>query len=103
MELARELGLKDMPPSTPSPGAIASMLKYYGPLWFAGLHPSGHVVVITGITSSKVLINDSWPVGKGERRTITFNRFGEILQPLEEASFGLSQAKLAANLLHFPG
>ena len=110
MELARSLGLRDVPPMTPSPGYLASMLRSYGPLWFAGYHPSGHVVVITGISNSDVSINDPWPVGTGARRTITFQRFGEILRPIHAGGpadallrlIGRSGGNLTANLLHFP-
>jgi hypothetical protein len=111
MELARSLGLKDVPPMTPSPGYLASMLQSYGPLWFAGYHPSGHVVVITGVSNSGVSINNPWPVGTGVRETITFQRFGEILQPIRGGGWvdwtrrllGQSGGNLTANLLHFPG
>jgi hypothetical protein len=103
-ELAMALGLKEMPPMTPSPGMIASMLKEYGPLWFAGLHPFGHVVVITGVSPSSLAINDPAPVNVGARRTITLYRFGEILQPAEtRQGSGFAGGDLAANILHFPG
>jgi ABC-type bacteriocin/lantibiotic exporter with double-glycine peptidase domain len=94
LELAKSLGLRDVAPSTPSPGAIASLLKQCGPLWFAGLHPSGHVVVITGITADDIEVNDPWPT-HGKCR-YTFSRFGQILRPL---SFDAS--KLSANILYF--
>jgi len=113
MELARQLGLVDVPPMTPSPGSLASLLQQHGPLWFAGLHPSGHVVVITGISDQNVAINDTSPVAKGAQRVISFQRFGQILQPLIEGPdgivdailrvLGLSAGKLTVNLLHFPG
>lgn len=96
--LAKDLGLKEVPPMTPSPGSVAVMLKRYGPLWFAGYYPSAHVVVITGISPSEVSINDPWPVNKGDRRRINFQRFHQILQPIS-----LGGTHLAANLLHFPG
>src|SRR3974390_725062 len=81
LELAKQLGLEDVPPMTPSPGAVASTLQRYGPIWFAGFHPSGHVVVITGISPTDIAINDPWPVNQGQCRTISFERFRQILQP----------------------
>ena len=112
-DLAKELGLQEVPPQTPSPGYIASMLQTYGPLWFAGLVPSGHVMVITGIAANQIHINDPWPVNIGTRTTLTFDRFGQVLQPVETGPdglldsiaqrLGLRQAELCSNLLHFPG
>ena len=113
LELAKSLGLEDVPPMTPSPGAVAMMLKSYGPLWFAGKHPSGHVVVITGISPEGIRLNDPWPPGQGTIRTISFGRFGEINVPLPycgDGSFvsslkcilGLQPADLSRNILHFP-
>jgi len=110
--LAQKLGLVEVPPQTPSPGFVASMLKAFGPLWFAGLVPSGHVMVITGVSDRSVSFNDPWPVDKGQRSTLKFDDFGKFIQPLEVSRelivpgyplFGLTQAKLSSNLLHFPG
>lgn len=80
--LAKQLGLRPMPPMTPTPDTLSSMLSWTGPLWFAGLFPSGHVVVITGITSTGIYINDPWPPTVGARRTLAFDKFGSIIQPL---------------------
>lgn len=113
IDLAKQLGLQEVPPITPSPGAIATMLKQYGPLWFAGLHPSGHVVVITGINSDSVVINDPWPPKQGTVREISLTRFGEVNVPLAykkkdtlidkiKVLLDLQPSQLAANLLHFP-
>lgn len=97
---------------TPSPGAIATMLQQYGPLWFAGFHPYGHVVVITGVSSTGVVINNPAPLNTGKTYELPFGKFGNINQPIEHdgGSFmkmvaiklGLMPADLSSNLLHFP-
>lgn len=113
VDLAKSLGLQAVSPMCPSPGTIATMLQTYGPLWFAGLHPSGHVVVITGICADVIDINDPWPPNRGTVRRIALSRFGEINVPLsyyKNESFtdelkillGIQPSQLASNLLHFP-
>lgn len=100
VELASDLGLVAVPPMTPSPGALASLLSRYGPLWFAGLFPQGHAVVITGVSSSQVWINDPWPVNKGARRIISTQAFGDADQIL---GYQFNLGNVIPNLLHFPG
>jgi Papain-like cysteine protease AvrRpt2 len=102
IELARDLGLVDVPPMTPSPGALASLLKRYGPLWFCGLFPQGHVVVITGVSSSQLWINDPWPVNHGARRVISLEDFGKADQILG-FQYNFAALGISPNLLHFPG
>jgi hypothetical protein len=93
--LAKDLGLKPVPPMTPTAESIESWLRTNGPLWLDGLFPSGHVVVITGIEGSDILINDPWPPNVGQRRRLSFAQFGMVLQPLR------INTGLAPNLLYF--
>jgi hypothetical protein len=95
--LAKILGMREVPPSSPTPDAISSWLAAFGPLWFAGCWPSLHATVVTGISSAGIHLNDPWPVNSGKRHIITLDRFAEILQPMN------SGANLASNLLYLPG
>jgi Papain-like cysteine protease AvrRpt2 len=58
---ALRLGLKTIPPMSPSPSAIKSWLFSYGPLWVNG---KTHIVVIAGIrnedSATEVLVYDPW-------------------------------------------
>jgi len=113
IELAKDLGLRPVPPMTPTPAAIEGWLRQHGPLWFAGLFPSGHAVVITGITAKEILINDPWPPAPdtGRRRSLSYVGFGQTMQPLPAGPdsvwqailqlLGQRQAPLTPNLLYF--
>lgn len=96
IDLAQRLGLEAVPPQTPTVEAVGGWLQRYGPVWFAGLFPSGHAVVITGILEDILMINDPWPPGKGTLTRMSLARFTQTLQPLGNAT-------LASNFLHFPG
>ncbi len=69
LNLAQRLGLKAVPPMTPTPEAIGLWLRDYGPLWVNG---STHIVVIAGIDGNKVKVYDPAPVniGKVEWRSL---------------------------------
>lgn len=60
--LAKRLGLKIIPPMSPTPGAIESWLRQFGPLWVNG---ATHIVVIAGIAGDHVLVYDPLPVNVG--------------------------------------
>jgi len=60
--LARHLGLRLVPPLSPSPGALETWLKQYGPLWTNG---STHITVLAGIQGLNVLVYDPAPVNIG--------------------------------------
>jgi hypothetical protein len=93
--LAVRLGLRTVPPMSPTLEAIESWLSTYGPLWFAGLMPSGHAVVITGISKAGLHLNDPWPPKVGTRRIMVIDDFVKALQPL-------GNKQLAPNFLHLP-
>lgn len=59
---AQRLGLRQIPPQSPTPMLIKSWLMQYGPLWVNG---QTHIVVIAGIKDEegadpKVLVYDPW-------------------------------------------
>lgn len=67
LKLAERLGLKHVPPVSPTPDAIEGWLRDYGPLWVNG---QTHIVVIAGIMTfpfvgTRVLVYDPSPVGVG--------------------------------------
>jgi hypothetical protein len=62
IELAKELGLKTLPPINQSYGwrFLQDALERYGPLWAAGQwNGPNHIVVITGVDAGgRVFVND---------------------------------------------
>ena len=65
IQLAQTLGLKTVPPMSPTLGTIRELLHRYGPLWTNG---KSHIVVVGGIDEAargSLLIYDPWPPGKG--------------------------------------
>ena len=67
LKLAKRLGLKHVPPVSPSPETIEKWLRNYGPLWVNG---TSHIVVMAGIMyfpilGYRVLIYDPSPVNVG--------------------------------------
>ena len=61
-DFARDLGLKMVPPMSPTPEALLRWLKDYGPLWVNG---KSHITVIAGIRDTagelEVLVYDPDP------------------------------------------
>jgi hypothetical protein len=64
IQLAQTLGLKTVPPMTPSLKMIRDLLQRHGPLWTNG---KSHIVVIGGVDEvmGSVLVFDPWPPGQG--------------------------------------
>lgn len=67
LKMAKRIGLKGVPPMSPTPDAIQDWLKMYGPLWVNGI---SHIVVIAGIMNFPsfgyyLLIYDPSPVNVG--------------------------------------
>lgn len=100
IQLAKDLGLRALPFMTPTPDALADVLRIYGPIWCAGMfgrdRKSGHVVVITGVVTGFVAYNDPWP-GNG-KKIVPYNEFVKSLQPFKSNSAG----NLAPTMLYFP-
>jgi hypothetical protein len=68
IKTAKRIGLKAVPPVSPTPEALEGWLKDYGPLWVNGKQ---HIVVIAGIMwlpylDYMVLVYDPWPVNVGK-------------------------------------
>jgi hypothetical protein len=68
--MAQRLGLRAVPPMSPTPQALRTWLQQYGPLWVNG---QLHIVVIAGIKDMQVKVYDPWPpkVGKIDWRSLT--------------------------------
>jgi ABC-type bacteriocin/lantibiotic exporter with double-glycine peptidase domain len=62
LALAKRLGLRAVPPMSPTEKALEGWLRTYGPLWVNG---KKHIVVIAGIKPANVLVYDPWPVNVG--------------------------------------
>lgn len=60
---AQRLGLRPVPPMSPTPAAIERWLRQYGPLWVNG---KTHIVVLAGIDGDKVKVYDPAPVNQGK-------------------------------------
>jgi hypothetical protein len=98
--LARTFGLVAESPRVYTLKAVRQLLEYHGPLW-VGAGPTGlHVVVVSGmygdgsLEGSFVRVLDPWPIGRGERYTISVR---ELARNLEEAS---QAAGVRACILH---
>lgn len=61
--MAQRLGLRPVPPMSPSTEAIEQWLQVYGPLWVNG---KTHITVIAGINGDQVLVYDPSPVNVGK-------------------------------------
>lgn len=62
VDFAKRLGLRRIPPMSPTPEAVCQWLQRYGPLWTNG---SSHITVIGGIrsdpTGTELLVYDPSP------------------------------------------
>lgn len=67
---AKRLGLRHVPPMSPSEETLEKWLKAFGPLWVNG---KTHIVVIAGIRPGEVLVYDPAPlnVGRIEWRSLS--------------------------------
>jgi hypothetical protein len=52
VKVAKSIGLRAVPPVSPTPEAIENWLKTYGPLWVNG---KSHIVVIAGIMTIPIV------------------------------------------------
>ena len=64
MPMAKRLGLRAIPPMSPTTDTLLGWLRMYGPLWVNG---KSHIVVISGINTDtlQVQVHDPAPVNKG--------------------------------------
>jgi len=70
LPMAKRLGLESVPPMSPTPEAIESWLRRYGPLWVNG---KTHIVVIAGINGNNLLVYNPAPVGTGGIQWLSFD------------------------------
>ena len=76
--MAQRLGLKAVPPMSPTMQTLEGWLRAYGPLWVNG---KTHIVVIAGIDTSRQMVKvyDPAPVSTGKvewRSLVTWYAFG---------------------------
>jgi hypothetical protein len=101
-EFAREWGLEVARPSSFSVDDIRRLLEEFGPLWVGEASPGLHVIVVAGIHGDTtkdgtfVRIADPWPIGRGERYTLSFREFERNLRAATELSGGSPQILHAA-------
>ncbi|WP_152054236.1 papain-like cysteine protease family protein [Tautonia marina] len=100
VRFAQLMGLRQVPPMSPTIEAVAGWLNDYGPIWTAGLKVTstasyGHVVVITGVSSSQLFIHDPEPVNIGTQEWKPHSWLDTTL------SIG-SNPNVAYNFLHLP-
>lgn len=63
LHMAKRLGLRAVPPMSPTPAAIRQWLQHYGPLWVNG---KTHIVVMAGIDGDDtVKVYDPSPLFRG--------------------------------------
>jgi hypothetical protein len=94
---ARAWGLEVARLSALSVAEIRRLISEHGPLWVGEASPGLHVVVVAGMfgdgspTNSFVRIADPWPIGRGERYTISFQEFRESLAAAATLAGGAPQ------------
>jgi hypothetical protein len=65
---------------------LRTLLADHGPLWVGEASPGLHVIVVAGmygdgsVAGTHVRIADPWPVGRGERYTLSFREFRDNLR-----------------------
>jgi len=86
--MAKRLGLKAVPPLSPTPETLEQWLQRYGPLWVNG---KTHIVVIAGINTAglTVKVYDPGPVNVGRiewRSLETWYAFGTSVSSRDTGS-----------------
>jgi ABC-type bacteriocin/lantibiotic exporter with double-glycine peptidase domain len=75
IQLAKRLGLRAVPPQTPSLYVLDQLLRAHGPLWTNG---RSHIVVIGGVdegSGGRVFVYDPWPVNMGKAEWRSFQSY----------------------------
>jgi hypothetical protein len=94
---ARAWGLEVARLTALSVAEFRRLLTDHGPLWVGEASPGLHVVVVAGMfgdgtpTGSFVRIADPWPIGRGERYTLSFHEFRAGLAAAAALSGGAPQ------------
>jgi hypothetical protein len=79
--LARRWGLEQEPAGRYTLADFRRLLTRHGPLWVGEASPGLHSVVVTGMRGdgtprgTMLHIADPWPLGRGERYSVTFEDF----------------------------
>lgn len=101
--IAAAWGLRAEPPRAYGVTELWEALRGHGPLWVGEADPELHVVVVAGIEGdgtpdgTNVLVVDPWPVGVGERYTLTFR---ELMRNYQAAT---TLVGFEAQILHAGG
>lgn len=101
--LAETWGLRTDGRDTWTPDELRQVLERYGPIWLGEASPALHSIVVAGMhgdgtpDGTWVRINDPWPVGRGERYTITWR---QLMQNFHAAT---ELAGVHAQVLHTGG
>jgi hypothetical protein len=91
------------PPRRYTLAELRDLLERYGPLWAGEASPGLHVVVIAGMygdgtpDGTFVRIADPWPIGRGERYSISFRELARRLDRVHAI------AGIGAQLMHARG
>jgi len=86
-----------------TPDALRDVLERFGPVWLGEASPALHSIVVAGMhgdgsaDGTWVRINDPWPVGRGERYTISWRQLMENFHAATEL------AGVHAQVLHTVG
>jgi len=75
-------GFRVLAPQCYTIGGIQRLLSQFGPLWVAGFTEAPHIRVVTGLTGSRVHVNDPWPPKSGAQYTRSFNEFFGAMERL---------------------
>lgn len=98
--LGRTFDLIAEPPHRYTLPELRALLERYGPLWIGEASPGLHVVVIAGMygdgtaDGTFVRIADPWPIGRGERYSISFRALARRLDGV------YAIAGIGAQLMH---
>ena len=99
LALANRIGLRAVPPMSPTPEAIESWLRQYGPLWVNG---KTHIVVIAGIRGMNVKVYDPPPVNIGQIGWRSLADWYAGGKPAHAESSRDTDSAVTAVFLHYP-
>ena len=104
LKMAELLGLRSIPPLSPTLQMLEAHLRRYGPLWTNG---KGHIVVIAGADqqAGNVLVYDPWPPGIGKIEWRSFAGWylgGTPPGPTDPDSSGDTGPDVEATFLYHP-
>lgn len=97
LALARQLGLRPVPPQSITLERIEGLLARYGPLW---THGTAHIIVMAGADRSadRIYVQDPWPPGVGKIEWRSYSRW--FISGNAAGSRGTSRQVEASFLYH---